>query len=805
MKRFFLAIVLMMSAPSLSSAVDLVKNGQPLAEIVIPAGAGPSITLAAEELQAHLQKISGARLPIVSNLTEGVKTKVYVGESEHTRRLGITLDDVKHDGFKIVAKDDYVALVGREFSIRPTLGKYAGLDSHKQRALWKEETGTEWRFPGITDMRGQQFGVFVDDGTGTLYAVYDLLEQLGMRWYLPMADLGIVYPATKDVRIKPQELKREPHFAVRQFNNGMGRYKDEWLWYKFMKLGTSRVFPQTHTLEYILDNRDAYPPEFFARIGGKLNPHVPRLSSEVVRAETVAYLEAMIKAYPRLEYVPISMPDGFMAIDEEDAKKWRRPDAWGTFSDYVWDFIVDVRQRVKAKHPHIKFSTFAYSEEKLPPNNVEKIPDDISISFCQNSTMWMYPNIRRDLQVREDWLKRIGNGKMMVYDYYFDHAPSRNFPPVPVIFTRFMEENFRGMYGRATLGFWVDTSWHTGDEYKWCRSTLRRPGISHLMVYLHNRFAWDDKLDLAKTLEEYYRLFFGPAQKEMKEFYELSEEVWVRPVKRTISLTGGWLTAVDVGRYFDILKRAKAKAGDTIYGKRIDLIVSEITPLTYLFAQLKRTGPVVEGWRRHYLPPPVIDGDLEKEFWTERGATFSNEGFRIFFHLQDMFTGLTPPHVDTTVSFRWMTDHSALIVGIECMEPRMDRVKANGVERDSAAINEDDTIEIRVETPQGIRPVIIINPNGAVYDECITENVADLPTLYSAGAVAVKKYPDRWTAEVRIDTKPINGEKPSEYMPWGINVCRKRMAGNTVEYYMLSPSGTDFKDAGSMANLIIRP
>ena len=64
--------------------------------------------------------------------------------------------------------------------------------------------------------------------------------------------------------------------------------------------------------------------------------------------------------------------------------------------------------------------------------------------------------------------------------------------------------------------------------------------------------------------------------------------------------------------------------------------------------------------------------------------------------------------------------------------------------------------------------------------------------------------PGRWTAEVRIDAKPIKGERPTEYFPWGVHINRQRLAGNTPEYYMLCPSGTNFKDMKCMGNLIIR-
>ena len=56
--------------------VDLVKDGQPLAEIVIAEEATPSVKTAAAEFQKHLQKISGAKLNIV-NISEIIMCKSY--------------------------------------------------------------------------------------------------------------------------------------------------------------------------------------------------------------------------------------------------------------------------------------------------------------------------------------------------------------------------------------------------------------------------------------------------------------------------------------------------------------------------------------------------------------------------------------------------------------------------------------------------------------------------------------------------------------------------------------------------------
>jgi hypothetical protein len=169
-----------------------------------------------------------------------------------------------------------------------------------------------------------------------------------------------------------------------------------------------------------------------------------------------------------------------------------------------------------------------------------------------------------------------------------------------------------------------------------------------------------------------------------------------------------------------------------------------------------------------------------------------------------MITGETPKHLSTNVSFRWLPDNSALIIAIECIEPKMNRIRKGCAKRDSMDIFSDDNVEIHLETNNGIRPKIVVNPNGAVFDSCQTTKVEDLPLFYTIKEVATKKYSDRWTVEVKIDAKTISGDRPSPYFPWGVNICRQRLAGNTPEYYMLSPSGTKFNDNSSMANLQMR-
>jgi hypothetical protein len=165
-------------------AVELIKDGKPVAEIVIAESAEPSVKTAADELQDKLEKMSGAKLAIVSTVSPDVKNQVYVGESDYTRRLGVKLDDVKYDGFMILAEKNYVVVAGKEIdflNVKASFAKYRDAGRQRQK-IWEEESGHKWRFPPINDYgTNKETGVHLQDGTGTLYGVYELLEQLGFR------------------------------------------------------------------------------------------------------------------------------------------------------------------------------------------------------------------------------------------------------------------------------------------------------------------------------------------------------------------------------------------------------------------------------------------------------------------------------------------------------------------------------------------------------------------------------------------------------------------------------------------------
>ena len=177
-----------------AKALTLIENGQPNATIVIAKDAPYKNQLAARELQAYLKKISGAELPIVTDEQDVSGKRILVGRSRFTDSLkiaipnGWSLEEIKEayllktsgDSLILAGNDDGFPLKGKPDKARPYLLKFDG--AYK----------------------------------GTLFAVYDFLERLGCRWFMP-GEIGEVVPKMNTVKVDQLDIVAKPSFMFRGY------------------------------------------------------------------------------------------------------------------------------------------------------------------------------------------------------------------------------------------------------------------------------------------------------------------------------------------------------------------------------------------------------------------------------------------------------------------------------------------------------------------------------------------------------------------------------------------------------------
>jgi hypothetical protein len=115
LQAFSVALILAAS-PQADTAreLTLVREGKPLATIVVAAEPSGAAAFAAEELQYHVRKITGASLPIVADDRPVTGPRVLVGRSKATDALGLPGEPLKPQEYLIRYLPDTLVLLGRE-------------------------------------------------------------------------------------------------------------------------------------------------------------------------------------------------------------------------------------------------------------------------------------------------------------------------------------------------------------------------------------------------------------------------------------------------------------------------------------------------------------------------------------------------------------------------------------------------------------------------------------------------------------------------------------------------------------------
>lgn len=807
-------------------AVELVRNGRPVSEIVLASDALQVVKLAAQDLQKHLELMSGARLPIVSAPTTKVNNRVYVGESRFTKELGFQATKFNHSGLEILVKDEYVILVGVDIQREPSPyrmtvddvrylnGETPRPNSYPSPGLkqWQEFTGHKFTTQHLDDHLGSlngPLGIHSNDDTGTWYAVAELLEQLGVRWYMPYED-GTVIPETPTITVVEQHLRKESHFARREwcFYGAMRGDAEGIAWLKRLKAGNRSTILYNHTTYAIYSSREQQElhPEYLAcdaegkpYSGYPSGRGMPRYANPAFRAAAATYMNKVFDAFPDLSALTIGPPDGGVTMDARDVTQYGEPgdSIVQKASNYVWDFHVYLAGELKRTHPDKRLIYMTGAGANLVPTNIEEFPDNLIVPLPGYSpAQRVLATTERDLiSRREAWHAKMQTIRPAPVWNYFLWYRTPNHPRYPVFFTESLQREMQEILPYCDGKFIEIQPVRITNQDGRETMRLNTPGLIHLMVYLQNKLFWAPNLDRQALLDEYYTLFFGPAAAEMKAFHEFAEQVWIRQESRSVTPTTGFLREPDVTRFFEILALARAKAGDgTVYARRIALMEREMETLKTFFPNLARTGPQI----RAYLAPAkaTIDGNLDKyqHGWVA---------------LRDNLTGDTPAKNAASAVIAVTPDRSALVVGVRCHENRMAKLKADCQSNDDSSIFNDDVVEVYVNTPQRSYFKIVVNPNGMIWDESTDVSVIErdtLPLLWNPGVkAAIRKHVDHWTAEIWIPTKDFGEMGPSETFPWGIQIGRTRFTGGGCDTWAIAPtSGKPYATTNRWANLWMR-
>ena len=787
-------------APVHAADTFLIDNGQPRAEIVIAEQAPRTTRLAAQELQDYLAKISGARLPIVTQ-SSGKSVKIYVGASALSP---IKADGLQHGAYRMASGADWLALIGedREFTpIEPWAKNNAEIVNGKAQGEWNQITGALWGLPNLLIYKSRftlpgdiglptaqaaekpaPLQMWDQDERGSFNAVCGFLMKLGVRWYLP-GELGEVLPVLKTIPLPKLDETVRPDFEQRRFSyhGGVhGRSNSMW----FMRLGVRDPYgiQDAHGLDTMTNHAEVFAahPEWFAVYGGKrrFEPGAVNqlcYSNEELFQETVRYVRAQFDHF-KMSMVSVMPPDGYTAIcqcEKCQGKDSPERDQGGLASDYVWGFVNRVAKEVGKTHPHGKVLNCAYGIYSLPPLKIDKLEPNVVVSIVGARVPRTNKPEQQTAfrQLRESWVAKT-------------HNPIINFENYPFIdrgwYLPAFTPHAMGESTNATKGIshGEDISLTVPQE-----PSTAGIGFNHFQVYFTARMYWGGKdADVDAMFREYCRLFYGPAEAEMRTFFEHCEANWQEMEKDK-------LKADEALALFD---QAKAKAdAASVYGKRIALIDDFLKGLRSKSQQLgKVRGPVpvlrLVGEARSKI---VIDGRLDDEAWKNAfpSATCS---------LRELQTG-RPPTFGTTVKSTWLGRD--LYFAIRCDERLGEKPNIGTTKEDDGALWYGDAVELLLETESRSYYQTAISPSGAVVDLDRGASRDKWFSWDSNAEVATHIADDHWTIEIRLpitqdENDPLHqviGRKPDKSLPWHINICRQRIREDGAEYSAFSPTGAE--------------
>ena len=551
----------------LSLSAEVEHRGKLLKSVVIAPDAPYTVEYAAGELINYVQKITGTRLKLFKDGKLRNEPSFYIGKSEAVTALNVDTQNLKSDGYIIKSFDNALVIAGNDFTGKmPVVGF---------RDPWNP--GTVWN-------KKLKLGAFGD--SGTLNGVYHLLQKnFGIRWYTD-GDLGEVLPEkTAKLTIPELNLTVAPDFHYRflRFVH-MGYDNDGARHFKRMRLGGSKLMQVNHSF-YVLRALAQANPEYCAMIDGKRDVagklcgggvHLCLTNPDVIKA-FADYINKYFDAHPEQTVFPVFPGDGLRrccecpnCYPEVDRTK---PDA-GKFSYHIWKFVNAVAKQVAVRHPDKFVAGAAYHEcSDVPPFPLEK---NVTVLICKKRSAYLDPAYKADVRRRHNMWNQAAPGRLTFWDYYLDsRVPWAN---LPVIFTKTIAEDLRFMKSIGAFGEFIESSIS--------KHRQAFPAMTHLNIYVTSQLYWNVDQDVDAMLEEYFVRFYGPAQKEMREFWLTAEnrrnEIGAKFMRSRIGWLDYTLAPTEVfppevaKKMLRLLEdAAKKTAPGSIYRKRVEWVQNE--------------------------------------------------------------------------------------------------------------------------------------------------------------------------------------------------------------------------------------
>jgi len=457
----------------------LVSGRQSQYAIVLPASPIPAERTAAEELQYHIKRMSRVELAIVSEDEYESGPMVAVG---FNNKLPPAL------------RPDKFGELGAEELIIQAEGDVLLLAGGRPR--------------------------------GTLYAVYEFLHRLGVRWYTPEYTR---IPHLRSIPLPREAFRYRPPIRMRAMaagnaptrawaaRNRQNQYLGLWSdpgeeygggWAEGPDMHTFwRIMPESHLRAH---------PDWAAEVDGERRPPAGNRSWGLcLRPEVRRYLVdrtmEYARSHPNIKVIWIGQNDGSPYCTCEYCQRFY-DEHGGNPSSLIVQLLNELADAVAAEMPDRMVKTLAYSWSQDPPEGMT-LRDNAIIMFCAGADYYKpiatnpaTEELRRRIAA---WREICSNISVYLYSYPHDNY----WFPAPCLYSA--ADNIRWAYQSGVRDVYSQISgW-----MNWYGSEL-----VHMRAWVYSRLMWDPNSDVKALVEDFARGYYGPAADAVLEAIALVHE-----------------------------------------------------------------------------------------------------------------------------------------------------------------------------------------------------------------------------------------------------------------------------------------
>ena len=472
------AVVALLLSGGTANALELAVRGRaPEYAIVRAADAPPAVAYAAEELRDFTERLTGVRLPIVTDDQPLPAKAIVLGRTRHGAAARESTSPAgSDDAFRLVAKPPHLFVEGS--AVR-----------------------------------------------GVLYGVYELLERFGgCRWYsswhsvVPKRDRLVVPDALDDTQVPAfpvrepywHDVRHNPPFAARLRVNSLSWDKlGEKHGGDLYRFGGGLV--SCHTFERLLPPEKYFAdhPEYFSMVKGSRLREQTQLcltNPDVLRIVTSNVLDR-IRKDPTAKFYGVSQNDWYnycecpscAAVDAEEE----------SHAGTMVRFVNAIAEAVEKEFPDKIIETLAYQYTRKPPkktklrHNVMPCLCTIECDFSRPLTVSPYHQNVKFVDDIKKWSAQ--TSRLFIWDYVTDFLC---YPfPFPNVYA--MQDNVRFFRDNG-----VYSLFEQGDGQG------SNAGFSELKAWLLAKWMWDPERPMKELLDDFFAGFYGAGAPFVREYFE---------------------------------------------------------------------------------------------------------------------------------------------------------------------------------------------------------------------------------------------------------------------------------------------